>query len=412
MNKREYLKLSLFMAITYMVSYITRTNLGAITVEMTNALGWTKSEMSLILTGSFITYGVGQVISGIIGDKLDPSKLITAGLFASSAMNILVPFCTVRALMVSAWCINGFAQSLIWPPMVKLLSNRLDLLYFGRATVWVTVGGNVGTVLVYLTAPLIILLVDWRGVFIMSAAIGVLMGLLWIFFPIKLNASKNNERENATQSPDTVPSVGANKASSSGTKMLFTPVMLCAFVGIIAMGFLRDGVTTWMPSYIYEIYNIDEELSIVSGVLIPVFSIIGAQIYFRVYERAFKSPFTFSVLWFGIGAALSLLVLVFSGKSLVLSVILTALLTMSMHAVNYALITILPGFFKKYGNVSAASGIINSATYLGSALSTYSVAALAEGFGWNVTVVVWAGIAALGGVFCMLAIKGFKAKYM
>ncbi len=392
-----------------MTSYITRTNLGAIVVDMTAALGWTKSALSLVLTGSFITYGLGQIISGLIGDRVRPSRLITLGLLVSAVMNALVPFCTLLPIMIAVWCINGFAQSLIWPPIVKLLSDKLDSVQFGRATVWVTVGGNVGTVLVYLVSPLILIAFDWRGVFVASAAIGIVMGALWIFFPVRLDASVNAENTDISEEKlDT----GAAESNRSGMKMLFTPVMICAFVGIIAMGFLRDGVTTWMPSYIYEMYDIGAEASIVSGVLIPLFSVVGAQIYFRIYERAFKSPFSFSVLWFGIGAALSLLALLFSGKSIAVSVILTALLTMSMHAVNYALITLLPRFFKRYGNVSAASGIINSATYVGSAISTYSVASLAEGFGWNVTIAVWTGIALLGGLACLVAVRGFKKQYM
>lgn len=53
----------LFMC-TYMVSYITGTNFGAILPEISIDLGFSKELLSMSLTGSFITYGVGQTVSG------------------------------------------------------------------------------------------------------------------------------------------------------------------------------------------------------------------------------------------------------------------------------------------------------------------------------------------------------------
>ena len=43
----------------------------------------------------------------------------------------------------------------------------------------------------------------------------------------------------------------------------------------------------------------------------------------------------------------------------------------SMHGVNIMLVSILPTYFKKYGNRSTASGVVNACTYIGSAASAY-----------------------------------------
>jgi sugar phosphate permease len=70
-----------------MVSYITRINYGAIIVEMESATGISKSMLSMALTGSFITYGTGQVISGIIGDRVSPKRLVSLGFLITVLMN-------------------------------------------------------------------------------------------------------------------------------------------------------------------------------------------------------------------------------------------------------------------------------------------------------------------------------------
>ena len=73
-----------------------------------------------------------------------------------------------------------------------------------------------------------------------------------------------------------------------------------------------------------------------------------------------------------------------------------------MHGVNLLLVCMVPMYFK---NTSTASGVLNSFTYLGSALSTYGIALISENFGWNVTIWVWAGLALFGGLLCAVATR-------
>jgi OPA family glycerol-3-phosphate transporter-like MFS transporter len=92
-----------------------------------------------------------------------------------------------------------------------------------------------------------------------------------------------------------------------------------------------------------------------------------------------------------------------TGKSAAFSVLFSALLTAAMHGVNLMLVCMLPAFFQKYGKVSTVSGVLNSCTYVGSALSTYGIAVISETYNWSVTLVIWALIAALGTVICFAA---------
>ena len=118
--------LTALLAASYMVSYITRINFGAIVSEMESATGISKSLLSMSLTGQFITYGLGQVISGVLGDRFSPKKLVSAGLVLTVLMNLAIPFCTSPFAMLVSWCINGFAQSLMWPPMVKMMTLSMS----------------------------------------------------------------------------------------------------------------------------------------------------------------------------------------------------------------------------------------------------------------------------------------------
>jgi len=85
----------LLFAVTYFASYVTRINYGAVISEMIRATGYSKPLLSMAVTGSFVTYGVGQLISGACGDCFSPKKLVAFGLLVSSLMNILISLCVV-----------------------------------------------------------------------------------------------------------------------------------------------------------------------------------------------------------------------------------------------------------------------------------------------------------------------------
>ena len=72
-----YNKVVLLGFLVYFFSYAMRLDYAASLVAIVNALGVTNTAASVAITGSFITYGLGQIVFGIIGDKLSPVKIIS-----------------------------------------------------------------------------------------------------------------------------------------------------------------------------------------------------------------------------------------------------------------------------------------------------------------------------------------------
>lgn len=169
-----------FCVAAYFVSYITRINYGTVLLEIVNSEGITKMAASMAVTGSFVTYGIGQLISGWLGDRIKPRYLMFIGLMVSAGMNVCVPLFSRPAAMLVFWCINGFAQALMWPPMVRLLSDYLDQDTYKKSCVWVGWGSSVGTIFLYLFAPVCIVWKGWRSLFFLCAGCAVLFAFAWI----------------------------------------------------------------------------------------------------------------------------------------------------------------------------------------------------------------------------------------
>ncbi len=392
-NKRDITLLTILCSVIYFMSYVSRINLGAVFVAVTESGYATKDAVALALTVCSVTYGAGQLVSGFLGDKFKPHSLIFTGFIITALMNMAVGTIGGNSVVL-LWAVNGFAQSLMWPPLVKIMSDKLCEDDYKKAVVKVSWGSSCGTIAVYLLSPLIIKTLTVKFVFIISAVFAVITGV----------AVKSVFDKNALFKVDGIVK-GVKKNESTGEYEHFSKqavaLLALLMLAILCQGALRDGVTNWTPTYISEIFKLDSSLSILTSVILPVFSVLSFTFVSFINRKFVKNELVCAGVVFGIGAISGALLLVLGGKSVVLALILLALLVGSMHGVNLILVCTTPAFFAKYGKVSFVSGLINSSTYVGAAISTYGIALFTESFGWNKTVALWVGIALLGTAICV-----------
>lgn len=196
-GKKSNFNMAYLFMITYLASYVTRINYGAVISEMASQTNFSKALLSMALTGSFISYGAGQIVSGRFGDKIQPKSLVFYGLLVTSAMNIFIPFCRSPYQMTAVWFVNGFAQAFMWPPIVKLMSAIFTDEEYKKASVIVSWGSSFGTILVYFAAPIIISVANWKAMFAFSAACGILMACVWqkLCVNIEMSTSKRKIEE-------------------------------------------------------------------------------------------------------------------------------------------------------------------------------------------------------------------------
>ena len=395
-NKKDINFLTLLCAAVYFVSYVSRINLGAVLVEVVNSGFADKKTAALALTVCSITYGAGQLISGYLGDKFKPQNIIFIGFFITAAMNIFVGTLSKGALLVALWAVNGFAQALMWPPLVKILSARLDDESYKKACVKVSWGSSFGTIAVYLLAPVIIKFFTVRIVFIISGILAVAMAFIWKFIfekhkPFTAITELKTKKEDVEE-----------KGDKTKFNAFAITLLLSIMLAIVLQGALRDGVTNWTPSYISDMFKLDSSVSILTGVILPVFSVISFTVTSFINRKFIKSEILCAGAVFGVGAVSALLLVLLGDKSVVLSLLLLALLVGCMHGVNLILVCMIPAHFAKYGKVSFVSGLINSSTYVGAAISTYGIAVFTDAFGWVKTITLWSVIAFAGALICLL----------
>ena len=399
-------KIAWIFALLYFSSYLMRINFAVMLVKVISEMQVEKTDLAIVITGLTVAYGTGQIISGVLGDKIKPQYLLTAGLFVASACNIAMFFCTSIPVMTVVWSINGLAHALLWPPMVRLMSMYLSDTEYGYAVVRVSWGSSAATILLYLVCPLLLYVMNWRAIMLLCAGFGIAVMILWLAINRRLLdiSTESYEITNPSKSTTAIP-----KAYIPVPKYVYIPIILI-MLGIIMQGMLRDGVTNWLPSFLLESFGIPEENAIVASVIPAIFSIVSFSVFDLLHRKVFRNEvFCASVIFIGASAFAFCLFLINTLFPMQIPAILfAALIIGAMHGINLMLISVVPKRFAKTGKVSTYSGLLNACTYIGAAIATPGFAAIAQAFSWNATILAWGIIAAAGVLLCLFAVPLWK----
>lgn len=394
----------------YFTSYITRINYAAVRLAIADELVLTHPELLLELgiaiSAASVTYGLGQFVSGFLGDKFHPIALVGIGLGGAVVCNLLMPLLYPSVyIMALVWGVNGFFQALIRPPLGRIIAASYDEKGYINTCVWVSNSSQIATVMTYLFIPLCLHLFDnnWRFAFYLPVVLGLITLGAWLLLTPRLCGNVRTGIEISEAGSDE-----QSRGRASFIGIIFRSGLYIMILPVLIHGLLRDGITAWMPDFISEVGGLETGISILTTAILPIFCIVTVILAKSICARI-GSDGKSSALFFGIctlSAALIVLLLDYVNTfTFFVIVLLMALITGCMHAVNHIFITRIPGAFKKVGRVSGIVGVLNAVTYIGGALSPYAVALVAGEFGWNMAVLFWTALSALSTLLCILSCR-------
>nr|MBQ4317583.1 MFS transporter [Clostridia bacterium] len=391
----------------YAAAYTGRLNLSAAIATIVDGGIMDKAETGIISTVFFFCYGAGQIVMGYIADRLNARKMIGIGVLGSAAMNALMTLYPSPLYMSLVWGLNGIFQSMLWAPILYIISNEICEETRVRAGVLIASSPLVGTLVAYFAAALTAN-IDWRGVFLISSATLILMGVVW-FVSIGYITKKAPE----TVEVEARGKAKAQTADGNGTKVIGGGKNLFVYSGLALMlipvmlhGMLKEGIATWVPTMITETYGSSPAFSIFISAVLPIINLSGVFIAMFIYGKVTKENEILSSAIVMSIAILPLFLLLLIGRiPSFVAVILLASVTTLMHGFNHLLLTMASMRFRKAGRAATTTGMLNSVTYGGCAISGYGFGALAEGIGWQGSVWIWIGIAAVAAVVCFGAVR-------
>ena len=131
----------------YAFYYLVRNNMPIVTVEMHNALGYTKEMMGNIGAVTALTYGLSKFLMGSVSDRSDPRRFMAVGLLLTACCNFAFGASTSYNVHFWLWALNGFFQGMGWPPCGRIMGHWFSESERGLTfSIWNTshnVGGGI-----------------------------------------------------------------------------------------------------------------------------------------------------------------------------------------------------------------------------------------------------------------------------
>ena len=397
MTKQNYSKRGIvaLCSIVYFTSYFSRKSFAATLFGMLEAGALASTTAGLIETAMFVFYGAGQLLSGFLGDRVKPAVLLGTGLGVTALCNTLLPFMPSGEWMIPIWALNGLAQAMLWPPIVRILATSLDHERYVTANLIVTTAAHAATILLYLYVPMCLTYMTWHAAFYSA---GALAAVVLVFFLIAISR--------ILPSAPTVPAASPSSSGSTEVKhgigaVLVHSGILPIFGAIIMCGILRDGIETWLPTLYGQAFDRDAGESVLVSVILPIFSVAAITVVTALHRKKFfnneakgaAALFLFAAV---LCVPLSFLMDAEATVARYVCLLLAALVCASMHGINFLLISCLPGRFARFGRSSTVGGLVNAFVYVGAATASYGFPLVSGLAGWSMTVLLWVAVAAVG----------------
>lgn len=396
---RAALRLFLLCFLAYAFCYIGRHNFSACLPAMIADGTLTKPVGGYITTAYMIVYGTGQLLSGIIGTRVSPQRMISCGLLGAGLANVCMSLCTRPLVMGLVWSVNGLFQSMLWAPVIRAFTDQMPERARYKAGVNIAVTCPVGTILAYLIPALFLRIADWRTVFVVSGLCVLAAFAVWVLGNCSLKSYLAMMDASCRASR-----AASDKQGRSGQTSLLAvllpsgllPILLC----LLCNGSLRDAVSSWAPTFFTEQFGMKPEGAAILSVVIPTVSVSGAYVATWLDKHFLHNEVFTGGVMFLTSAVCIIGIRLFGSTSPVLCAVCLAVSISSMWGANTMFLTMLPYHFSGLGLSASVTGFLNCFIYFSSAASTSLYGLASEKAGWSALTLIWLGISAAGILFC------------
>ena len=389
----------------YSFSYIGRLNFSASMADMTSSGVLLKSQAGAVTTGFFICYGCGQFLSGMLGDRINPRYLVFAGLVCSSLINFGIAMGPPLWFMIVLWSLNGFAQSLLWAPICKIVSDRVSSNRRQKACTALATTMAGGTLMAYILSAVLINASGWKAAFISGCSATLLAAVVWITVTTKIEheADKNGIVEEIEVKHEEEGEEVPHEEIPTGLWQLLcvSGLTILALVGGV-QGVLKDCMSTWVPTFIEDMFNMGSVISILTGAFLPIFGFFGPIFTNKLMMKTRDELSSLFILFLISSGCLAMLAL-FGRFSIAISIVALALTYACSLGQNMILIGTLPMYFSKLGKVSTITGTMNALCYVTTAAVSWIVGVLVDRTGWTIVMAGWFVLSALAAVGTLFA---------
>jgi sugar phosphate permease len=374
--------------ILYAGYYICRKDIGTV-----KGTGITSLALSLACFGAM--YAVGQIVGGIMADRIGPRRTVLSGATISVLCTLALSICNTPLLMLILQLGNGFGQGFGWPSLVKLLggwfrSDERNIVLSWFSTSYI-LGGLLASsinewLILYASAPSH---PGFHPAYIASASL--LVACAFLFF---------KETHNLPETP-AISTTDRLSQRESWAELLSNRNIRFISGVYFFLKMTRYTLLFWLPNYLvaaagYRPYATSHVASYFElfGFLGPLATGYAVQRYFKNKLMAVGAGMLFAL------AFLCLLHPLLASSSAFALVSSIALMGILIHGADIlisgmAVLEVVPS-----GLYGRAAGLVNAVGSIGQALSPLLITVYVSHFGWTSLFDLFVFFALVAGSLC------------
>jgi OPA family glycerol-3-phosphate transporter-like MFS transporter len=379
----------MFVGLLYTSFYMCRYNLSIANSAISGEFGFNKAQMGKIITTALLAYACGQIINGLLTDRLGGKRAMLIGAAGTIIMNIvfgIASFWGLLWLFVVIRGIDGYVQAFGAPGMVKINAAWFHHTERGRFAGIFGFMINLGRFGIFKLGPALLAgfaflgliqipPLHWRWLFWIPAGVALVVGIGMALVvkdtPIQAGFPSVNPEEDT----------GEVQAKVTDVLRIITtnPVIWIVACAYACTGSVRQGIDQWFPRFMLEVHHVDYQSTQFQflGFLIPFVASLGSLISGYISDTVFKgrrAPVA-AGLYFLETAIILTAAQFHTANAAIVFLVLISLTANATHSILGTAAAMDIGGAKMAG---FASGVIDSFQYFGGSLAGIFLGALLD----------------------------------
>lgn len=384
MEQKKQLRAVLLLCwMTYVVAYLCRVNLSTVLDKLADGLQVSVEYLGIASSIYFVTYAVGQLLNGAVGDRVNPHRFLMLALAMTGTINVILGIQTSGVLFLLLWGLNGFCQSMFWSTLLRLLSCYSTPEQRKNVSTVMSTCSVTGYLLSWVVLSYLFQPCGFQPYFCIPGIIALVLILAWYVMSRRLPFTGA-----AADRPPTPPL--PQVAREFVEDRLFFICMLCMLVGAI-----QEGAVFWLPMIFTSVLDLGKN-SLLLLVLIPFAKLAGVFLARWLLTVFHENVRVAMITMLSTACVIAGILILTSQHTSFLTVLLIAALIAVINASNWYMISYLPLYFAGRSIVSTLVGTFDFSTYIGASIMSGLLGTLLLRFGWIALPLLWLLLAVLG----------------
>ncbi len=372
------------------VAYLVRTDIAVAQERMAPALGLSMADMGAITAWGFqLSYALLQVPAGIFGERFGVRIALALALVGCSIASIttgLMPNSGATVTLVGTRLLLGVSQAAVFPVAALAVSQYIATEHRVRANAFYISSSSLGAAIAPLMMAPVMERFGWRSVFLLSGSIAAIAAMIcFAFMPRRQSATSDAPYRSLGQ-------------LLTGTRQLIGNANLRRLsVAYLLHSAVYFVFVFWFFRYLTEGRGFTVLDSGVWASLPSIAGFVCAPLVGAFVDRLGRSiGSTRARRRVAMGCLLSATVFALTGAIVPGALLAIAALSLSSGALNsvespfFTTATIIGA-----SNPGASAGLLNLMGNLGGVVSIWLVPRMSAAWGWNGTILFWAGVASV-----------------